>query len=359
MDEPEGNGLEDRRAKRHHYNADEDPVSARSYGRRDYDRLLYTPYFHRLAAVTQVVATTTETALIHNRMTHSLKVAQLSRELSETLLNQVDPELLVEMGGLSADVSAAAGLAHDLGHPPFGHIGEQQLDRALLDREILEGYDGNAQTFRIITLLGVKKNTIPDHPGLDLSAATRNAVLKYPIGYEDLAAEAAGGGVVWNHESRPTDNTRPKFGYYSSDAEEYKLARDPHCLGANSRSLECQVMDLCDDISYAVHDLEDFIRTGVITTTTLASPPRGFETLIKGRIQATFLRRGEVESDAVRLADRGWKLATGLLSADEEVFRPLQDPYRGTTEQQASLSALSSFYIESFLSEVSIKDKEA
>lgn len=345
------------RERRRYFPKTKDPVSGRSAGRVDFDRLLYSPYFHRLSGVTQVVATTTETALVHNRMTHSLKVAQLSRELSETLVVSTDGVLLEGLGGLDPDVAATAGLAHDLGHPPFGHIAEQELDEILVERGFREGFDGNAQTLRIITLLAAKKNTLPAKPGLDLTAASRNAVLKYPLSYADF--ESVNGPYA--EGERPIRNRRPKYGYYESDSTEFGLARECQKLAENSRSLECQVMDLCDDISYAVHDLEDFIRTGVITAASLATPPPAFETLVTSNIKRSFEKIGKAEHEAAGLAAKGFGMATGLVENDATkggLLQPLQKPYRGTTEQQASLSALSSFYIESFLDSVSIRPKD-
>ena len=95
----------------------------RSEWQRDRDRILYCSAFRRLAGITQVIAPT-ERQIVHNRLTHTLEVAQIARRLTERLLFEIDPEVIEEVGGLDPDVVEAGALAHDLGHPPFGHVGE-------------------------------------------------------------------------------------------------------------------------------------------------------------------------------------------------------------------------------------------
>jgi dGTPase len=139
----------------------------------DRDRLLYSQAFRRLTGVTQVVSPG-EGEVFHNGLTHTLKVAQVARRLSEALLHN-NPEEVSDWGGLSPDVVESAALAHDLGHPPFGHVAEEELN-SLVSEELCratsknpkkdpcEGYEGNAQSFRIITELAVRRGS---HPGLD------------------------------------------------------------------------------------------------------------------------------------------------------------------------------------------------
>jgi dGTPase len=115
---------------------------------------------------------------VHNRLTHSLKVAQVGRAIAERLT--ADPryrDLLDKLGGCDPDVVEAAALAHDLGHPPFGHLGEGVLDSIARQRFGLpDGFEGNAQSYRIVTSTEISGETI----GLDLTAAVRAAMLKYP-----------------------------------------------------------------------------------------------------------------------------------------------------------------------------------
>lgn len=224
----------------------------RDPARHDRDRIYYSAAFRRLAGVTQVLTPTYEGHLTHNRLTHSLKVAQVAESIANVLISQSDLHgMLVELGGLDVDVVAAAGLAHDLGHPPFGHIGETVLDKYA--REILhlvEGFEGNAQTFRICTRLEPRQRK---DTGMDLTAATRAAVLKYPW-FRELDAEQL---------PASTDGGR-KFGAYRTEADAFDSARLTVPLGQTTQSLEAAVMDIADDITYALHDLEDFAGSALL-----------------------------------------------------------------------------------------------
>jgi len=138
-------------------------AQGRTEAQRDHDRVLYSSAFQRLTGITQIASSEVGHQL-HNRLTHSLKVAQVARRLAERL-------------GLKADTqerASAASLAHDLGHPPFGHVAEDELN--LMATE-WGGFEGNAQTFRILTKLAVRDLR---YRGLNLTAPTLNGVLKYP-----------------------------------------------------------------------------------------------------------------------------------------------------------------------------------
>src|SRR5262249_40956494 len=151
----------------------------------DRDRILYSSAFRRLAGVTQVVSPA-EGEIFHNRLTHTLKVAQVARRLAEMLATKYR-DTAKAWGGIDPDVVEAAALAHDLGHPPFGHIAEEELNQLVANAvrqtagtkhakaRPVEGYEGNAQSFRIITTLAVRR---PEAEcGLDLTRATLNATL--------------------------------------------------------------------------------------------------------------------------------------------------------------------------------------
>ena len=219
---------------------------SRSRFERDRDRVLYSDAFRRLGFITQVISPYEHIA-VHTRLTHVLKVAQIGRRLAERLLRE-KPTRVNQGGGLSADVVEAAALAHDLGHPPFGHVVEEKLNElakgALVDSTSPEdGFEGNAQSFRVVTKLEVRGSK--SAAGLDLTRATLNALLKYP----------------WLHGENPKKSE--KWGAYISEEADFKFARD--CLAQNQawakeQTLEAQIMDWADDITYAVHDLEDFYR---------------------------------------------------------------------------------------------------
>ncbi len=147
--------------------------------RADRDRIVSSPFFVRLGGVTQVISPGGAGLLVHNRLTHSLKVAQVARAVAERLhADERYTDLLESLGGCDPDVVEAAALAHDLGHPPFGHLGEYVLDRLARHRlHLADGFEGNAQSYRIVTSTEIRGTATI---GLDLTAAVRAAMLKYP-----------------------------------------------------------------------------------------------------------------------------------------------------------------------------------
>jgi dGTPase len=218
------------RDRRFHDNASNPESDYRTPSQRDRDRILYSSSFRRLAEVTQVVAANSG-YVFHNRLTHSLQVAQVGRRIAEKL-NKLQPQT---KEFVDPDVVEAACLAHDLGHPPFGHVAEQTLNKLAKG---FGGFEGNAQTFRIVTRLASRST---DYGGLDLTAATLAAILKYP----------------WLRNGNPEKPS--KWGAYSTEKRDFDFACS--LLSAtNQRTIEANLMDWADDITYSVHDLEDFFR---------------------------------------------------------------------------------------------------
>jgi dGTPase len=230
----------------------------RTQFQRDRARVLHSSALRRLAAKTQVVRAGSGD-FPRTRLTHSLEVAQIGRELGAAL-------------GCDPDLVDAACLAHDLGHPPFGHNGESAL-AALADGGALAcgGFEGNAQTLRLLTRLEPKVL----EAGLNLTRATLDAALKYPwLAPAAFVSATVVSPVVVSPVGDPPAglgyplasvglHLPPKYGAYQADRAAFEWIR----AGApgRRRCIEAQVMDWADDVAYSVHDVEDGLHAGLFS----------------------------------------------------------------------------------------------
>ncbi|QLQ10239.1 MAG: deoxyguanosinetriphosphate triphosphohydrolase [Nocardioidaceae bacterium] len=267
--------------------------SARSPFERDRARLVHSAALRRLAAKTQVVGPGTDD-FVRNRLTHTLEVAQIARDLANRI-------------GCDTDVVETAALAHDIGHPPFGHNGEQALNELSTS---CGGFEGNAQTLRILTRLEAKRAGA----GLNLTRATLDAATKYP----------------WPRSERDPH----KFGVYVDDLPVFTWLRER--APARRRCLEAQVMDLSDDIAYSVHDLEDGI--------------------VGGRIELSLLRDSGARQDVWQLVRDWYDPDLTDTQLDEALARLSTLPswptysFDGSRRAQAALKDLTSDLIGRFCS---------
>ena len=283
---------------------------------RDRDRILYTSAFRRLAWVTQVVSSW-EGEPFHNRLTHTLEVAQIGRRLAEKLLNE-QPEI----GGVDPEVVEAAALAHDLGHPPFGHAAERELDQLMRDAGAPDGFEGNAQTFRILTRLAIRST---DFDGLNLCRATLNAVLKYP----------------WHRQTSP-ERRYQKWGAYGAESDEFEWVRGPEPRDTR-KCAEAELMDFADDIAYAVHDVEDFYRVGLIPLDRLARYDDEVNKFLEGAFESL---------------QKSGQTAPYEKSDCQDAFRELlnifsiSEPYQGNKRQRANLRSMTASLIGRYVNAI-------
>lgn len=198
---------------------------------RDYARIMYSSSFRRLQGKMQLLGIRND-QFFRNRLTHSLEVAQIARSIAGTIQYDSGESYIVEAGAL----------AHDLGNPPFGHAGERYLNEIFQD---IGGFEGNAQTLRILTNIEKKR---PEFRGLNLTYRSMLSVVKY---FNKFDAEKF-----------KTDKKSQKF-IYDEDYDLLKKFVDENAIKV--RTLDVQIVDIADEIAYAAHDLEDGLRVKAFT----------------------------------------------------------------------------------------------
>lgn len=301
---------------------------------RDRDRILYSSAFHRLAGVTQIVRAG-EFDIFHTRQQHTYKVAQIGRRLAQRFVE--DP--LEVHHGVDPEVVEAASLAHDLGHPPFGHAAEEELDElvqfgggtrekpGLAEDCDPDGYEGNAQTFRILTKLAVRYDSGCN--GLDLTRATLAATLKYP----------------WLRDHND-DKKRGKWSAYRCEEALFDWVRE--VTPRDRRTAEAELMDWADDIAYSVHDLEDFHRVGVIPWHAVFADS-GRDRMVE-LVQAAWFAAPVDAGSRIRKAWDNLKDATLAFPA------VIDEVYDGSRRQRFQLRNLTSALIGRYINAVSLAE---
>ncbi|WP_046508832.1 deoxyguanosinetriphosphate triphosphohydrolase [Streptomyces odonnellii] len=261
-----------------------DKRPGRTAFQRDRARVLHSAALRRLAGKTQVVTPGSRSqewdASPRTRLTHSLECAQVGRELGAAL-------------GCDPDLVEAACLAHDMGHPPFGHNGEQALNDFAAD---CGGFEGNAQSLRLLTRIEPKRFVRFEETGdlvsvgLNLTRATLDAATKYP----------------WPRGAHPTRPGSLKFGVYEDDLPVFGWARKG--APADRICFEAQVMDWSDDVAYSVHDFEDGLHAGHVDPAALSSETerRGIWAVAIGRYAPRDTDPAELSAALDRLMDQEW-----------------------------------------------------
>ncbi len=300
--------------------------------RRDRDIILYSSAFKRLSGITQVVSTETGHAF-HNRLTHTLQVAQVGRALAEKL--HIHRAELARVLGLEPDVVEAACLAHDLGHPPFGHVAEETLDRCM--GEEAEGFEGNAQSFRIVSQLSYLSD---GYTGLNLTRATLRAILKYP----------------WTYGKRPPEYPR-KWGAYQSEIRSFEHATGDANGGPVPKSAESRLMDWADDLTYSVHDVEDFYRAGLIPLHLLRpkADGKGSDDPERDRFLKYVVSRKDRIDELKEVSEQ--ELDNTFRELMAAYFR-IESAYDGTRDQRARLRTFTSNLVNRYINGISLEEKE-
>ncbi|MFD0558088.1 dGTPase [Stackebrandtia endophytica] len=298
----------------------------------DVDRILYSTQWRALAGKSQVVASG-ELGIYHTRLTHSMKVAQLGRRIAERMKRRY--------GGPDPALVEAASMAHDIGHPPFGHAGENALrdtmDELRTGQAVPDSFEGNAQTLRVLTYLAAHK--YPGHRGLHLTRACLDAATKYP----------------WERHGRDVDRDRfLKWGVYPADRAAFEWVRAGRTDDAVP--VEEQIMDWADDVTYVCHDVEDFYRTGLIPLADIFPAP--------GQADAHSERETAVFLDYLAAKRTGFGLpfdrdATAAQLAEIGKTLVVPEPYRGRHDDAVAVNSRTADLISFLIADLRLEVADA
>jgi len=303
---------------------------ADDYGRdrfqRDHDRLTHSPAFRRLQGKTQVL-TPGEADFFRTRLTHSLEVAQVARRLAQNL-------------GANRDLCEASALLHDLGHPPFAHIGEKTLG-AELDRVAAEwkldpvadvgGFNGNAQSFRLAVKSLSHKSAFR---GLDLTRGVLDGAIKYP----------------WERETKDAPKSNKRWCFFPTERDDAAWVREgvpPQ--RALAKSIEAQIVEWADDVAYSIHDVEDWYRARFMPLELLVESTEAREALaarIAPDVADENFDRGAAEAE-VRAFFKG------------PAFAGIKIGYDSSTAAKKGLRTMRSFLFDEFIGKVTLAKPDA
>lgn len=251
-------------------NGDDEPW--RDPYRQDYARVIHCPSFRRQQGKTQIFPGH-ESDFFRNRLTHSLEVAQIAESIAH-LLNAKNPFLT--KNPIDPRICFTAAHLHDIGHPPFGHNGEEALDDCMRAHG---GFEGNAQTLRIVSQLEKKRyrddtlNYLERRAGLNLTYRTLASILKY----DDLIESDRGG------------DDKVRKGYYCCDqpvVDDIKRAvcPDTDFSTRKFKTIECQIMDIADDIAYSTYDIEDTFHAGFLSPSKILTYDKSVMELVATKV---------------------------------------------------------------------------
>lgn len=239
--------------------------------RRDYARLLHSPAFRRLQGKKQLFPGV-ESDFFRNRLTHSLEVAQVAKSIA-IRLNATESLFQKSVNKIDLDLVEFAALAHDLGHPPFGHNGEEALDECMQDAG---GFEGNAQTLRILSRLEKRAALAENHDGPQPVVDGIDVRLGLDITYRALASILKYDQEIPRQKTdRDPEHSGAVKGYYYTEREIVRAIKR-HVGGHEDdplRTVECCIMDIADDIAYSTYDLEDAFKAGFLTPTGILATP--------------------------------------------------------------------------------------
>jgi dGTPase len=291
--------------------------------RRDYQRLIHSFAFRRLQGKTQLFPSE-ENDFYRTRLTHSLEVAQIGKSIA-IRLNNTDPYF--EKHNIDTDLIEFAGLAHDLGHPPFGHNGEYILDELMMDHG---GFEGNAQTLRILSKVEQKSTT--EFPPVRAFSETKDLRCGLNLTYRSIAAVLKYDRMIpLTKAKRKKERVakEPCKGYYSLEAPLVNSLKET--LGARGikrfKTIECSIMDVADDIAYSTYDIEDSFASGFLNPISILAVDDSDKEKIADRIRRKLalefsdLPSQETQFSIDDINSTLTSVFSDILNLDDSVFR--------------------------------------